>query len=62
MPQREVAFIYYDGPVPRSIEPHFGPVKNPNNATAIIYGTNFVCAPGDYNCDNLVVRLGTEEK
>jgi len=38
LPSRNYAFSFYDGAVPTSIEPHFGPVKNPKNEYAIISG------------------------
>lgn len=60
MPGRSYAFSFYDGAVPTSIEPHFGPVKNPKNEYAIISGNNFACAPGDDECSGLVVRFGHE--
>lgn len=60
LPGRDFAFSYYDGAMPERIEPHYGPVKNPHNNSAIIYGSNFACAPGDEQCSHLVVRFGHE--
>lgn len=59
LPTREVAYTYYNAPALTSIEPHFGPVKNPQGRSSIITGKNFMCL--EKNCDNLVVRFGGEK-
>ena len=42
-----------------SIDPHFGPVKSPNDETAILYGLNFVCPQND--CSKVTVRFGDHD-
>ena len=50
------SFLWYESPHVTSIFPTFGPVKNPNDLTMTIHGTNFVCP--DTSCKDLTVRFG----
>lgn len=53
---KNYSYEYYDAPEVTSVNPHFGPVKSPNNETITITGKNFVCPNAD--CSNLKVRFG----
>jgi hypothetical protein len=56
---RNYTFEYYEAPEVSAIMPHFGPVKNPNNETVIISGTNFICPKDD--CSQVTVRFGHDD-
>ena len=57
--EKSYSYLYYNAPIVTSIDPHFGPVKSPNDETAIIYGVNFDCPQND--CSKVVVRFGDHE-
>jgi hypothetical protein len=57
--EKSYSYLYYNAPIVTSIEPHYGPVKSPNDETAIVYGQNFKCPQDD--CSQVIVRFGDYE-
>lgn len=56
---KNFTFEYYDAPEVQAVNPHFGPVKSPNNETIVITGKNFICPKGD--CSEVKVRFGDKD-
>lgn len=57
--EKEYSYLYYNAPVVKEVDPHYGPVKSPNDEKAIIIGENFICPKDD--CSKCLVRFGDSD-